>query len=445
MTTTLLLAALLLPAPAAAQDRAGGDLDRGVPSVDASPEVLDAYLRLGEDGKDVAKLVEHLHHRIKGGGSVLSLDQALGRADARFAKQGAADDVQKALLYNGREARKGLSQAYAVLKDYAEKLGKVKKLEKAADGRLKGVHGYLKDASARVEKASAEVRRYAEGMKASPPESAGGDPQAGQLSALEPQEAELADIKEMLDLCKEALADLDGKLDGLGEIKKNVERYGERAGLFDRGSGAALSTSLTGKGSEVNGGSSKEIISDALKTVDRAATLGKKVRGVMQGIVERTILSAEKAREADRAVTEAKTRALAALGEADGRHQEISSSLAPDWRQNEPERPRYEARAAELKSQTASSGAEAAAEGAAAGAKAAEAKAAGATCACAKNKATKAVGEPAKLEALQKLGELSLKTEVRDGNVPVGGAADRRLDTTRMRSLLRNSSFDGRR
>ena len=445
MNTTLLLAALLLSAPACADDRAGGDLDREVPSVDASPEVLDAYLRLGEDGKDVAKLVEHLHHRIKGGGSVLSLDQALGRADARFVKQGAADDVQKALLYNGREARKGLSQAYALLKDYAEKLGKVKALEKAADGRLKGVHARLADASSRLEKAAAEVRRYGAGMKAAPPESAGGDAQAGGLASLEPQEAELADIKEMLDLCKEALSDLDGKLDGLEEIKKNVERYGERAGLFDKGSGAALSTSLSGKGSEVNGASSKEIISDSLKTVDRAASLGKKVRGVMQGIIERTSQSAEKAREADRSVTEAKGRTLAALAEAEGRHQEISSSLAPQWRENESERPRYEARAGQLKSETQASGAEAAAEGAAAGAKAAEAKAAGATCACAKNKATKAVGEPAKLEALQKLGELSLKTDVRDGNVPVGGAAERRLNTGRMRSLLKNSSFDGRR
>ncbi|MBI5596235.1 MAG: hypothetical protein HY928_09135 [Elusimicrobia bacterium] len=441
MTKTLLLAALVAAVPAAAQDRAGGDLDRGVPSVDASPEVLGAYLRLGEDGKDLAKLVEHLHKRIKGGDSVLGLDQALGAADARFTKQGGADSIQKSLLFNGREAREGLKEAYSMLKDYAEKLGKVKELERAADGRLKGVHSALADAASRIKKADDEVRRYADGMQVSEPASAGGDPQAGQLSALEPQEQELADIKEMLDLCKDALNELDGKLDGIDALKAKVERHGEKAGMLDKGAGAVLSVSLTGKGSQAAGGTSKDIIADSLATMKRAADLGKKVRGVMQGIVERTALSAEKAREADKALTEAKGKSLAALAGAEERHQEFPA-LRAEWDNNPQE---AEARAGKLKSQTQGEGAAAAAAGAAAGAQAAAAKAAGATCACAKNKATKAVGEPAKLESLKKLGELALNTPVQDGSAPVGGASSKRLDTTKMKSLLKSASFDGRR
>ena len=47
------LLALLLAVPAAASDRAGGDMDSGVPSVDAPAETFDKWLGAGQDGRDL--------------------------------------------------------------------------------------------------------------------------------------------------------------------------------------------------------------------------------------------------------------------------------------------------------------------------------------------------------------------------------------------------------
>lgn len=448
MNKPTLLALLLaaLPANAAANsDRAGGEMDE-VPSVDASAESFDKWLGSGEDGRDLAELVKHLHGRIHGGGSAPGLDQALGRADAKFADQGGADPVQKALLYNGKEAREGLREAYDALKDYADKLGKAWRLKQAADGKLMAVLAKQADASDRVKAAAAEAKKIASGIESAPPRSEGGDAAAGDLASLEPQEREIADVKEMLDLAKEALAELDGKLKGLDAMKARVKRHAERAGMLDKGAGAALAASLTGKGSQAAAGSSKEIIADALATLEKAGGLGEKARTLMAAIVERLSTGTEKAKEAETAILAAKGEAQEALEAALKSHAEVEGSVRPAWEaaQDPAEKEAQEAKAAALKGAASGAAGKAGSAAKAAAAQAAGAKSACTTCNCAKKKATKAMGEPEKLEALKRLDELNLRTSVQDGEARAG-AGERRVNTDRMRSLMRGAAFDGAR
>lgn len=440
----LLLAAL--PAAAAANsDRAGGELNE-VPSVDAPAESFDKWLGSGEDGRDLSELVKHLHARIHGGGTAPGLDQALGRADAKFADQGGADPVQKALLFNGKEAREGLREAYDALKDYADKLGKAWRLKQAADGKLQAVLAKQADAAGRVRAAAAEAKKVASGIESAPPRSQGGDAAAGDLSSLEPQERELADVKEMLDLAKEALAELDGKLKGLDAMKARVRRHAERAGMLDKGAGAALSGSLTGKGTQAAAGSSKEIIADALATLEKAGGLGERARTLMAAVVERLASGSEKAKEAETAILAAKGEAADALENALKAHSEVEGSVRPAWEAAaEPaEKEAQEAKAAALKGAAAGAAGKAGSAAKSAAAQAEGAKAACATCNCAKKKATKAMGEPEKLEALKRLDELNLRTAAQDGEARAG-AGERRVNTDRMRSLMRGAAFDGAR
>lgn len=448
MNKPTLLALLLaaLPADAAANsDRAGGEMSE-VPSVDASAESFDKWLGSGEDGRDLAELVKHLHARIHGGGSAPGLDQALGRADAKFADQGGADPVQKALLYNGKEAREGLREAYDALKDYADKLGKAWRLKQAADAKLMALLAKQADASDRVKAAAAEAKKIASGIESAPPRSQGGDAAAGDLGSLEPQEREIADVKEMLDLAKEALGELDGKLKGLDAMKARVKRHAERAGMLDKGAGAALAASVTGKGTQAAAGSSKEIIADALATLEKAGGLGEKARTLMAAIVERLAAGTEKAKEAETAILAAKGEAQQALEAALKSHDEVEGSVRPAWEaaQDQSEKEAQEAKAAALKGAASGAAGKAGSAAKAAAAQAAGAKSACTTCNCAKKKATKAMGEPEKLEALKRLDELNLRTAVQDGEARAG-AGERRVNTDRMRSLMRGAAFDGAR
>jgi hypothetical protein len=54
------------------------------------------------------------------------------------------------------------------------------------------------------------------------------------------------------------------------------------------------------------------------------------------------------------------------------------------------------------------------------------------------------MGEPEKLDALKRLDELNLRTAVQDGEARAG-AGERRVNTDRMRSLMRGAAFDGAR
>ena len=206
------LTALLSTLPPMAGAVEGGTSRQEVPAPNASAEQLDGYLRVGQDGGSLAALVAHLRARVAGGAGVPGLDAALKAADRKFQSQGGADDVQKALLFNGREAREGLSQAYDVLNDYSQKLGLAWKLGKESDARLMAVFAKQADAAARIKQASGEAGRYAAGMETAPPSSQGGDPQAGQLSAIEPQEQELADLTEKIHLAKDLMTELEGRL-----------------------------------------------------------------------------------------------------------------------------------------------------------------------------------------------------------------------------------------
>ncbi|TPW20572.1 MAG: hypothetical protein FD126_1552 [Elusimicrobia bacterium] len=411
MNKNALLGLLLvtLPANAAAQsDRAGGSMDSGVPTVDSPAESFDKWLGAGQDGRDLSALVKHLHGRLNGGESGPGLDQALGRADAKFSQQGGADAVQKALLFNGKEAREGLREAYDSLKDYADKLGKAWKVQGEADTILKNVITKQADASKRVKAAATEAKKIAAGIESNPPSSEGGDGAAGELGSLEPQERDIADAKEKLDQAKAMMEELEGKLKGLEAVKARVTRHAERAGLLDRGAGAALSGSLTGKGSKAEAGSSKEIIADALATLEKAGALGEKSRTLMGAIVERLSSGSEKAKEAETAILEAKGEAEKALEGAMKAHEKVQGTIKPAWEAAvEPsEKEAEEAKAAAEKGKASAPACKACALAAAASAQAAGAKAACATCNCAKKKATKAIGEPEKLEALSRLEQL---------------------------------------
>lgn len=446
MNTPATLSLLLLALPTAASDRAGGDMDSSVPSVDAPAESFDKWLGAGQDGRDLSALVKHLHGRLNGGESGPGLDQALGRADAAFAAQGGADAVQKALLFNGKEAREGLREAYDALKDYTDKLGKAWRRQGEADKLLKKIVAKQADASKRVKAAASEAKKVAEGIESSPPSSAGGDGSAGDLGSIESQERDIADAKEKLDEAKAAMEELDGKLKGLESIKARVKRHAERAGLLDKGAGAALSASLTGKGTQAAVGSSKEIIADALSTLEKAGTLGEKARTLMGAVVERLSSGSEKAKEAEAAILEAKGEAEKALEGAMKAHEAVQGTIKPAWEAAlEPaEKEIEEGKAAAQKGKASGVAGAASASAAAAAAKAEGAKAACATCNCAKGKASKAMGEPEKLEALKRLDELNLKTSVQDGEARAG-AGDRRVNVQRMRTLMGGSAFDGAR
>lgn len=447
MNKPTLLALLLAALPAAAQsDRAGGDMDSGVPSVDSPAESFDKWLGAGQDGRDLSALVKHLHGRLNGGQSGPGLDQALGRADAAFAAQGGADAVQKALLFNGKEAREGLREAYDALKDYADKLGKAWGLQGEADKLLKKIIAKQADASKRVKAAAAEAKKVAGGIESAPPSSEGGDGSAGDLGSLESQERDIADAKEKLDEAKAAMEELEGKLKGLEAVKARVKRHAERAGLLDQGAGAALSASLTGKGTQAAAGSSKEIIADALATLEKAGTLGEKARTLMGAIVERLASGSEKAKEAEAAILEAKGEAEKALEGAMKAHEAVVGTIKPAWEAAlEPaEKEIEEAKAAAQKGKASGVAGAAAASAGAAAAKAEGAKAACATCNCAKKKAAKAMGEPEKLEALSRLEQLELRTAVADGEAR-GGAGERRVNVQRMKTLMGSSAFDGSR
>lgn len=447
MSKSSLLALLLAltPAASAANDRAGGELGNEPPDVDGPSESFDKWLGSANDGRDLAELVKHLHGRIRGEDGVPGLDRALGAADRRYAAQGGADAVQKALLFNGKQARDGLREAYDELKEYAEKLGLAWGLQREADARLMAVLAKQADAAKRVKAAAVEARVIADGIVSAPPSSEGGDPDAGTLGSLEPQERELAETAKMVELAKEALADLEGRLKGLEGVKQRVKRHAERAGLLDQGSGAALSASLTGKGGKAEAGTSKEIIADALSTLEKAMKLGEKSRQLMGAVVEKVARGAEKAAEAEKSILEAKGEAEAALAKAYAAHREVSDKVRPEWQAAEDEAAKavLEARAAELKTAAAEPAAKAATRAKEASAEAAAAKAACTTCNCAKGKATKALGDTGELSALKKLSELDLATAVQDGEAR-GGAGQKRLNLQSMRSVMRGGSFDGR-
>lgn len=448
MNKPTLLACLLatLPIIAAAQsDRAGGDMAGAVPTVDSSPETFDKWLGAGQDGRDFSELVKHLHARINGGNGSPGLDRALGRADDKFVEQGGADSVQKALLFNGKEAREGLREAYEAVSDYADRLGKAWGMQREADSRLQAILAKQADAASRIKAAVAEAKKVAGGIETSPPRSAGGDFSAGDLGSLESQERDIAETKEKLDAAKEAMAELEGKLKALEAIKARVTRHAERAGMLDRGAGAALSASLTGKGTQAAAGSSKEVISDALATLEKAGTLGEKARTLMGAIVERLASGSEKAKEAESTILEAKGAAEKALEGASKSHEAVVGTIRPAWdaAQEPGEKEVQEAKAAAAKA-AANPACKTCALAAAAAAKAAGAKSAAATCNCAKKKAEKALGDPEPLQALKRLEELNLRTAVKDGEARAG-AGERRVDVQRMRTLMGSAAFDGSR
>lgn len=441
MSKSLLVTILFCVCAASAQDRAGGDLDKGVPSVDASPEALDKYLRGDGDSRTLTGMVEHLYRRIKGDSGVTGLDKALGQADARFVAVGGADAVQKALLFHGSEARETLRETYATLDDFTQKLGKARDLEKEADGRLKAVNAQQAVAAKRISTAAGEVRRFGAGMGQAPPRSEGGDERAGDLASIEPQEQELAEIKDRLDLATEALSQLEGSLKGIDALKAKVKTHAERAGMFDQGAGSALSMSVTGKGSAVGAGTSREIIADALATLEKASQRGEKSRVILAAIAGRTAVGAEKTLEAEQALMAAKEKTARALETAGRGHQEILS-LAQGYAEAD-DKPARDDGAAKIKGETLAAAAGSAAGAQAAGAKAAAAQAPAASCCGAKAKSETAIGDPEAIGALKKLGPLSLKTEVKDGSARTGPPAERRVDVGRMQGILRNASFDG--
>lgn len=426
----LLLTAMLAGIPPVADAVEGGNAPQQVPAPNASAELLDGYLRVGQQGGSLASLVAHLHARVSGGAGVSGLDAALLAADKRFQAQGGADAVQKALLFNGREAREGLSEAYEVLNDYSQKLGLAWKLGKEADGRLMAVFARQADAGRRIKAASGEAGRFAAGMETAPPRSAGGDPDAGQLSAIEPQEQELADLTEKIALAKQLMTDLETRLQGIDALQSKIEGRAEKAGLLDHGSGEFLSASMTGQGKAAPAGTSKEILTDAVATLKKAVGLAQRTRSVMSGLVDRTAMGAEKGAAAERALAQAKDKAAQALETAGRSHQEFSAGVT-------------EARAEALKAETEGAAGRAAAAACPACAAAAAAQAAASTCPCAKKKAEAAMGNTDKLKSLEKLDQLALRTSVQDGAAPTGSPADRHVDVSRMTGLLGNSSFDG--
>ncbi len=427
----LALTALLAAVPPVAGAVEGGTSRQEVPAPNASAEQLDGYLRVGQDGGSLAALVAHLHARVSGGRGVPGLDAALTAADRKFTSQGGADDVQKALLFNGREAREGLSQAYDILNDYSQKLGLAWKLGKEGDRRLMAVFARQADAAQRIKAASGEAGRYASGMETAPPSSQGGDPQAGQLSAIESQERDLADLTEKIRLAKELMTELEGRLAGIDALQSRIEVHAEKAGLLDHGSGQFLSASMTGQGTAAPAGTSKEILTDAVTTLRSAVGLAQRTRSVMAGLVERTVMGAERGTAAERALAAAKEEAARGLETAERNHQRFTPSTS-------------EEEAKTYKAETAAAAGKAAAAACPACAQAAAAKAAASTCPCAKNKAEAAMGDTGKLKSLEKLEQLALRTAVQDGAAPTGSPAGRHVDVSRMTGLLGNSSFDGR-